>query len=53
MKDFVLESFHESEIRIVENMVGRARDACKSFILDGIDQAMNSFNAKPTEDLFT
>jgi hypothetical protein len=34
-------------------MIGRAKDACKSFILDGIDQAMNSFNAKPTEDLIT
>ena len=53
MKDFVLDSFLESEISIVENMVGRAQDACKSFILDGIDKAMNSFNAKPTEDLFT
>jgi PTH1 family peptidyl-tRNA hydrolase len=53
MKDFVLDSFHESEIRIVENMIKRAQNACKSFILDGIDQAMNSFNAKPTEDLFT
>jgi PTH1 family peptidyl-tRNA hydrolase len=53
MKEFVLESFPESELSIVENMIGRAKDACKSFILDGIDQAMNSFNAKPTEDLIT
>ena len=53
MKDFVLDRFPESEIRIVENMVGRAQDACTSFILEGIDQAMNSFNAKPTEDLIT
>ena len=53
MKDFVLDSFLESEVSIVENMIGRAQDACKSFILDGIEQAMNSFNARPAEDLFT
>jgi peptidyl-tRNA hydrolase, PTH1 family len=53
MNDFVLDSFPESEFRIVENMVGRARDACASFILEGIDQAMNKFNAKPSEELFT
>ena len=47
MKDFVLDRFPESELRIVENMVERARDACISFIMDGIDQAMNKFNAKP------
>jgi hypothetical protein len=34
-------------------MVERARDTCISFIMDGIDQAMNRFNAKPSEELFT
>jgi PTH1 family peptidyl-tRNA hydrolase len=53
MKDFVLDSFPEFESSIVENMVGRARDACTTFIMDGIDQAMNKFNAKPSEELFT
>lgn len=53
MKDFVLDRFSESELSIVENMVGRARNACTSFIMDGIDQAMNKFNAKPSEELFT
>jgi peptidyl-tRNA hydrolase, PTH1 family len=52
-KDFVLDRFRESERRMVENMVERARDACSSFIMDGIDQAMNKFNATPTEELFT
>jgi len=52
MKDFVLDRFPESELRIVENMVERAREACTSFIMDGIDQAMNRFNAKPSEELF-
>jgi PTH1 family peptidyl-tRNA hydrolase len=53
MKDFVLDSFPESELRIVENMVERARDASISFIMDGIDQAMNRFNTKLSEELFT
>ena len=53
MKEFVLDSFPESELRIVENMIERARDASTTFIMDGIDQAMNRFNAKPSEELFT
>jgi peptidyl-tRNA hydrolase len=53
MKDFVLDKFPESELRIVENMVERARDASISFVTDGIDQAMNKFNAKQSEELFT
>ena len=52
MKDFVLDSFPESEMRIAENMVERARDACTSFIMDGIDQAMNRFNTKQSEEFF-
>ena len=53
MKDFVLDSFPKSELKILDNMIERARDGCTSFILDGIDQAMNGFNAKPSEELFT
>ena len=53
MKDFVLDKFPESELRIIENMVEQAREACTSFIMDGIDQAMNRFNAKPSKELFT
>ena len=52
MKDFVLDIFPESELKTVENMIERAREACTSFIMDGIDQAMNRFNAKPSEELF-
>jgi PTH1 family peptidyl-tRNA hydrolase len=50
MKEFVLEKFNESELQSVNQMVGRARDACISFIVDGIDSAMNRFNAKPFEE---
>jgi PTH1 family peptidyl-tRNA hydrolase len=53
MRDFVLDKFPESELRIVENMVERARDASISFVTDGIDQAMNKFNTKQSEELFT
>ena len=53
MKDFVLDKFPESELRIVENMVERARDTSISFVMDGIDQTMNKFNAKQSEELFT
>jgi PTH1 family peptidyl-tRNA hydrolase len=53
MKEFVLERFPESELKIVELMIERARDACASFIIDGIEQAMNKYNARPSEELFT
>ena len=51
MKQFVLEIFPESELNIVTKMVEQARDACLSFITDGIDQAMNKFNGIQTKDL--
>ncbi len=53
MKDFVLDNFPESELKTLEIMVACARDVCKSFVLDGIDQAMNKFNTKQSEELFT
>jgi peptidyl-tRNA hydrolase, PTH1 family len=53
LKDFVLDSFPESELPIVETMVERARDACRSYMMDGIDQAMNKFNATPREEIIT
>ena len=51
MKEFVLEIFPESELNIVTKMVEQARDACLSFITDGIDQTMNKFNGIQTKDL--
>jgi PTH1 family peptidyl-tRNA hydrolase len=50
MKEFVLEKFEKSELQLVNQMVGRARDACISFVVDGIDSAMNRLNAKPFEN---
>jgi PTH1 family peptidyl-tRNA hydrolase len=51
MKEFVLEIFPESELNILTKMVEQARDACLSFITDGIDQAMNKFNGIQIKDL--
>jgi len=50
MKDFVLEQFAESELPNVKLMVERARDACITYIKDGIDRAMNRFNTKLNEE---
>ncbi len=44
MRDFVLEEFGESEIPSVKEMIKRACDASISFVVDGINQAMNKFN---------
>jgi peptidyl-tRNA hydrolase, PTH1 family len=49
MKDFVLENFHPSEIAAVNQMILRARDACLVYLKDGIEQAMNQFNANLLE----
>jgi PTH1 family peptidyl-tRNA hydrolase len=50
MKDFVLEQFSESELSNVKLMVERARDACISYVEDGIDLTMNRFNTKLNEE---
>jgi PTH1 family peptidyl-tRNA hydrolase len=44
MRDFVLEKFDESEIPLLKAMIERARDGCISYIVDGINRAMNRFN---------
>lgn len=44
MRDFVLEDFNESEIPTLNEMIERARDACISYVIDGINQAMNKYN---------
>jgi PTH1 family peptidyl-tRNA hydrolase len=44
MRDFVLEDFNKSELPALQAMVERARDACVSFVTDGINQAMNKYN---------
>lgn len=43
--DFVLSPFRPDEEAAVEEMVGRAADACETWLAEGIDAAMNRFNA--------
>jgi peptidyl-tRNA hydrolase, PTH1 family len=50
MRDFVLEKFDKSEVPEINQMVIRARDACIAFITDGVQSAMNQFNARPPEE---
>jgi PTH1 family peptidyl-tRNA hydrolase len=49
MADFVLSQFAPKEKPIVEEMVGRATDACLSFVADGIEKTMSLFNRKGEE----
>jgi peptidyl-tRNA hydrolase, PTH1 family len=50
MKDFVLEQFSDSELPDVKVMVERARNACISYIKDGIGRTMSRFNTKLSEE---
>lgn len=43
--DFVLAPFAAGEEEAVEAMVARAADACEAWLSEGIDSAMNDFNA--------
>jgi peptidyl-tRNA hydrolase len=49
MADFVLSKFSAKERPVVEEMVGRASDACLSFAADGIEKTMSLFNRKGEE----
>jgi len=44
LKDYVLAPFTRGEAAIVDEMLGIAMDAVKTFVTDGIDAAMNRFN---------
>jgi PTH1 family peptidyl-tRNA hydrolase len=45
MADFVLSTFSKEEQKLLPEIYDRAADAALSFIHDGIQQAMNKFNA--------
>jgi PTH1 family peptidyl-tRNA hydrolase len=51
MTNFVLEKFSEAELPIIKQMIRRAQEACKSFIIDGIALAMNRHNVKSIEGI--
>ncbi len=46
-KDFVLQTFSKADQEFLVEFVKRGADAAKSFVIEGIDNAMNKFNPKP------
>lgn len=44
--DFVLDQFASDEVAAVREMIERAKDACLSFVTNGLTQTMNIFNKK-------
>lgn len=45
--DYVLEKFHKSELATVDAAVALAANAAECWVKEGIDAAMNKFNAEP------
>lgn len=45
MVDYVLSRFHRKERDVVKEVVGRSADAVQMILAEGIEQAMNRFNA--------
>jgi PTH1 family peptidyl-tRNA hydrolase len=46
MADFVLDEFRESEREVVSDMIGRATEAVRTLLRDGIEQAMTKHNRR-------
>ena len=44
--DFVLQDFSRDEMKNLSEILDRASDAVLSFVLDGLDNAMNKFNGE-------
>ncbi len=42
--DFVLENFSKDQLSILENILEDATNAIKTFIIDGLNKAMNTYN---------
>lgn len=42
--EFVLAPFLDTELAEVEEMIGRAADACERWLADGVEATMNEFN---------
>ena len=47
-RDYVLRPFLPEEAPLVQEAIGRAADCVETFIRDGLEIAMNRFNAPPT-----
>lgn len=48
LADYVLEPFAKGEREVFEDAIGRAKDALRIWITEGIDAAMRSANPKPS-----
>ena len=48
--DYVLSRFSKKERPVVDETIGTACEALETFVLEGIDAAMNRFNRSPEED---
>ena len=44
LSDFVLGEFDDEELAVVEKEVGRAADACLTWLEHGVNETMNRFN---------
>lgn len=49
--DHVLGRFNSEELKVLDRILTRARDAAVSFFLDGIRECMNQFNQKMNENI--
>jgi PTH1 family peptidyl-tRNA hydrolase len=49
--DYVLSRFSKKERPVVDETIGTACEALETFVIEGIDAAMNRFNRSPEEDL--
>lgn len=45
MVDYVLSRFSRTEMPIIREVISRAADAAEAILTEGVDQAMNQFNA--------
>ena len=50
LADYVLSRFSKAERPVVDETIGTACEALETFVIDGIDAAMNRFNRSPEED---
>jgi PTH1 family peptidyl-tRNA hydrolase len=46
--DYVLQDFSAGDLISLSNLLDRAADAATTWVLDGLDLAMNKFNGSPT-----
>jgi PTH1 family peptidyl-tRNA hydrolase len=42
--DYVLQNFSREEMKVLSEIIDRAADAALTFVVDGLDKAMNKYN---------